>query len=62
MNVVAVASHCELAAVIFAAGRRPDEAMRQKATQEGISLFSSPEAAFDIVGTLYNLGLRGNAR
>ena len=62
MNVVAVASHCELAAVIFAAGRRPDDAMRQKAAQEGISLFSSPQAAFDIVGALYNLGLRGNAR
>lgn len=62
MNVVAVASHCELAAVIFAAGRRPDAELRQKATQEGVGLYSSPEAAFDIVGALYDLGLRGNAR
>ena len=62
MNVIAVASHCELSAVIFAAGRRPDDALKLKATQEGIALFSSPQASFDIVGALFDLGLRGNAR
>ena len=62
MNVIAVASHCGLAAVVFAAGRQPDESLRLKATQEGIALFASPRPSFDIVGALYELGLRGNAR
>lgn len=62
MNAVAVASHCQLAAVIFAAGRRPDESTRLKAVQEGIALFTSAKSAFEIVGELYVLGLRGPAR
>lgn len=59
MNVVAVAVHAELAAVIFALGRRPDELVRKKAVEEKVALFSSPCAAFDLVGRLYSLGLRG---
>jgi len=60
MNVIAVASHCELAAVIFAAGRLPDEALRRKATEEGIALFSASRSTFDVVGALYAEGLRGH--
>ena len=59
LNVIAVAVHAELAAVIFASGRQPEEAVRRKAAQEGISLYGSKEAAFTIVGRLYALGLRG---
>ena len=62
MNVVAVASHCGLAAVVFAAGRQPDESLRGKAVEEGIALFASSRPTFDVVGDLYALGLRGNAR
>lgn len=58
MNVVAVAVHAELAAVIFALGRRPDEAVRAKAAEEGVALFASRESAFDLAGRLYTLGLR----
>lgn len=59
LNVVAVAVHAELAAVIFALERRPDEVTRQRAAEEGICLLVSKEPAFDIVGKLYALGLRG---
>jgi len=59
MNVVAVALHAELAAVIFSSGRIPEEKVRQKAVEEGIALYSSTESAFDVVGRLYALGLRG---
>lgn len=59
MNVVAVASHCELSAVIFAADRRPEEKVRQRAIEEGIKLYVSGEQGFDIVGRLYKLGIRG---
>lgn len=61
LNVVAVAVHADLAAIIFALGRLPDEATRERAVQENIVLLASKEPAFDIVGKLYALGLRGDA-
>jgi len=59
LNVVAVAVHADLAAVIFALGRRPDESTRERAAQENIILLVSHEPAFDIVGKLYALDIRG---
>lgn len=59
LNVIAVAVHAGLAAVIFAADRRPDEGVRAKALEERIALFVSPRPAFDLVGRMYELGLRG---
>jgi hypothetical protein len=60
MNVLAVAVHAEMAAVIFASGRVPDDAMLRKAVEEGMPLFGSKAATFDLVGRLYQLGLRGH--
>lgn len=60
LNVIAVAVHAELAGVIFASSRRPEEEVRRRAIQEGIRLYSSAESAFDVAGRLYALGLRGN--
>ena len=62
MNVVAVASHAGLAAVVFAMGRTPEESVRRRAAEEGVALFASGEPAFDIVGRLYALGLRGTRK
>jgi hypothetical protein len=59
LNVIAVAVHAELAAVIFALDRRPDEAVCAKAVEEGIALYVTDANAFDVVGRLYELGLRG---
>lgn len=59
LNVIAVAVHAELAGVIFALGRRPDEETRARAVEEGIPLFTSPAPAFEIVGRLYEMGVRG---
>ncbi|HDP36136.1 MAG TPA: serine kinase [Candidatus Hydrogenedentes bacterium] len=59
LNVIAVSVHAELAAVIFALGRRPDDATRARAAQEGVCLLASQAPAFEIVGKLYELGLRG---
>jgi len=59
MNVVAVSVHANLGAVIFASGLVPDEAVIQKAVEEEIPLFSTQEPTFDVVGRLYDLGLRG---
>ena len=60
LNVIAVASHAELAAVIFAGDRRPEDDVLAKAAAEGISLYVSTADTFDIVGRLYALGVKGN--
>jgi hypothetical protein len=59
MNVVAVAVHAGLAAVIFASGMKPPEDVRRKAVSERISLFTTRQSTFDSAGKLYALGLRG---
>ena len=59
MNVIAVALHADVAAVIFAGGMEPDEAVKNRAIQEEIPLFSSKKSSFDVVGQLYAAGLRG---
>ena len=60
LNVIAVASHAELAAVIFAGGRHPDDDVRAKAIAEGVSLYVSPADTFDVVGRLYRIGVKVN--
>ncbi|MCX5758982.1 MAG: serine kinase [Candidatus Hydrogenedentes bacterium] len=59
MNVIAVAVHAELSAVIFASGRHPGEDVRAMAAKEGIALCATPDCAFDVSGRLYEAGLRG---
>ncbi len=60
MNVIAVALHAGVASVIFSSSMVPDEAVREKATLEGLPLYTSKESTFDIAGQLYCLGLRGD--
>ena len=59
LNVIAVASHAGLRAVIFSCGRMPDDDILQRAAAEGLSLFGSKADTFELVGRLYELGLRG---
>jgi hypothetical protein len=59
MNVVAVALHAGLKAVIFTSGMRPEDAVRSKAAGESIRLYAARESTFDVAGKLYALGLRG---
>lgn len=59
LNVVAVSAHAELAAVVFAAGRRPEEPVRSRAVAERVPLYVANAPAFDLVGRMYALGLRG---
>jgi hypothetical protein len=60
LNVIAVASHAELTAVVFAGNRCPEDDVLAKAAAEGLALYSSPADTFDIVGRLYSLGVKGN--
>ncbi len=59
MNVVAVAVHAGLKAVIFCSGVKPADDVRARAVAEKVSLFSTTESTFDAAGKLYALGLRG---
>jgi len=59
LNVIAVAVHAGLVAVVFAGGMTPEEAVREKAVEERVLLYSFPRSAFDLVGKLYSMGVRG---
>lgn len=59
MNVVAVALHAELSAVVLAAGRQPEQDVIDRAVQEKLPLFVSELPAFELAGRLYQMGLRG---
>ena len=59
LNVIAVASHAGLRAVIFSCGRMPDDDVIERAAGEGLSLFGSAADTFELVGRMYELGLRG---
>ena len=58
-NIVAVASHKDLAAIILVQGRQPEQDTIAKAREEGIPLLVSGLSAFELVGRLYKAGIRG---
>lgn len=60
LNVIAVASLHDMACVILPDGIKMEEAVLDKAREEGIAVLSSPHAAFAICGMMYGQGL--NAR
>ena len=55
VNVLAVASLADAAAVILAEDTEPDEAVLAKARAEGLNLYTSPMTAFELCGRLYDL-------
>ena len=50
LNVVAVASHADLAAVIFTSGRAPDGEIVAKAIAENLHLYATDADTFETVG------------
>ena len=58
-NIVAVAALLDLSAIIITEGAMPDAPTIARANQEGINLFSTPKFTFQVVGMLWELGLRG---
>jgi hypothetical protein len=57
-NIVAVAALLDLSAIIITEGAMPDVASIAKANEEGINLFSTPKPTFEVVGKLWEMGLR----
>jgi hypothetical protein len=58
-NIVGVASLAELAGILIVNGREPDEAVLKRAVKENIPIILTKLPAFEIVGKLYGLGIRG---
>jgi len=58
-NIVAVATLKELAAVILVNGRKPDPETVAKAGEEKVLLLASQLPAFELIGRLYEMGIRG---
>ncbi len=58
LNIVAVAALLEMSAVIITEGAQPEAATVDKASEEGIVLLSTDKPSFEIVGRLWELGLR----
>lgn len=60
-NVIAVASLLNLAAVLIVGGSIPEEATLARAREAAISVLATRLSAFEVVGRLYLLGIRGDA-
>lgn len=58
-NCIAIASLLELGGVVIVGGVDPDESTIEKALVEDVPLFTSNLSAFEAVGRLYELGIKG---
>ena len=58
-NIVAVASHKGLSGIILVQGRQPEKETMARAEKEEIPLMVSKLPAFELIGRLYQAGIRG---
>ena len=59
MNIAAVASMKGLVGIVLVGGREPEEGTIEKAEEEGIPVMVSRLPAFELIGRLHDLGIRG---
>lgn len=57
-NIVAVATLKDLSGIIIVNNKVPDSDTMEKAEEKGIPILVTSLPAFEVVGRLYNLGLR----
>ncbi len=60
-NIIAVAVLLGLSSIIVAGGVAVDQDTLEKAEEEGIPLLASEQPVFEVVGQLYQAGVRGTA-
>lgn len=58
INIVAVAALTDCAAVIITEGAAPEPEVLEKANAQGVTLLGSPQSSFQVVGQLWELGIR----
>ena len=59
INIVAVASMKELAAIVLINGRRPERETLNRAVQEEVTILVSSLPSFEVIGRLYSYGITG---
>jgi hypothetical protein len=59
-NVIGVAVMLDLAGVVIAGGMEPDDNTLEKARDENVSVYTTTESLFDVVGKLYEMGVRSS--
>ncbi len=57
-NIIAVAALLDLSAIIITEEAQPDPDTIKKANEKDVRLLSSPQSSFQVVGKLWDLGLR----
>ena len=57
-NIVGVAVMLNLAGVIIAGGLKPEDNTLEKANEEGIPIYTTDKQTFEIVGKLWEMGIR----
>lgn len=62
VNTIAVATLAGIKMIVFVAGQKPDEETIKKAREEKIIITCTEDTAFNIVGKLYELGIKGVKR
>ena len=62
INVIGVASLLDVQAVVFSGDTKLTPQVLRKAEEVGVTVFQSPDNAFDLCGRLYDLGLKGILR
>ena len=58
VNIIGVAVMLGLAGVIIAGGIEPDAGTVEKANEEKVPLYTSDMTLYDVVGRMYELGVR----
>jgi hypothetical protein len=58
MNVVAVAALRDVSVVIITENAQPEADVIEKANQQNVTLLATPEPSYEIVGKLWDLGIR----
>lgn len=58
LNIVAIASLNEVAAIIITENAQPDAASIAKANEQGVILLSTSQSTYEINGKLWELGVR----
>lgn len=59
-NIVAVAVLKDLAGIVLVKGREPSPETLEQAEREGVPVLGTGLAAFELVGRLYGLGVKGS--
>ncbi len=59
LNIVAIAVMRDLSAILLVNGVQPDPDTLEKAVEKRVLIFRTPLPTFEVVGRLYQLGIRG---